>query len=58
MKRGNKNPIHFGKDDIIQEHFNFLAATPAPQYDVEREQINIEHPDLIEAEKNQIETAK
>jgi|694.fasta_scaffold152943_1 hypothetical protein len=58
MKRGNKNPIHFGKDDIIQEHFNFLAATPAPQYDVETEPINIEHPDLIEAEKNQIETAK
>lgn len=49
MKRGNKHSILFGKEDIIQEHIKFLAATPAPIYENEPEPINIEHPDLIEA---------
>lgn len=59
MKRGTKHPILFGKEEVIQEHIKFLAATPPPVFEAEQpEPINIEHPDLIEAEKIQMEAAK
>jgi hypothetical protein len=39
MKKGNKNSILFGKDEIIQEHLKFLAASPPPVFELEPEQI-------------------
>jgi hypothetical protein len=57
MKKGVKHSILFMKEDVIQEHLKFLTSTPPPIFETEAEQINIEHPDLIEAEKMQAEVA-
>lgn len=41
MKRGNKHPILFVKEDVINEHIKFLTSTPPPVYETEAEHINI-----------------
>lgn len=39
------------KEEVIQEHIKFLSASPPPVYEPEPESVNIEHPDLEETHK-------
>ena len=50
MNKTGKNSILFMKEEVIQEHMKFLMESPAPVYEPEPDHVNIEHPDLVEAE--------
>ena len=45
LKKNGGHSIMFMKEDVIQAHFKFLAACPAPEYEPEKPAANIEHPD-------------
>lgn len=51
LKKGALQTIMFMKEEIIQEHIKFLTESPPPVYEPEPELINIEHPDLEDTHK-------
>jgi hypothetical protein len=51
LRKKQNQEILFMKEEVIQEHIKFLSASPPPLYEPEPESVNIEHPDLEETHK-------